>query len=120
MKLRIYLSSTDGKPKLLFYDYSCNFFFSSQSPRGTVKLNHCSFNFLLLKERMTEFAGDIFKYGSKCELITSNSQWVYSVPCFTNYLLKEFRGSKAFFAHIFFLPGFGFYSCVRFSSSKFN
>jgi hypothetical protein len=30
------LSSTHGKPKLLFYDYSCEFFFSSQSPRGTV------------------------------------------------------------------------------------
>ena len=30
------LSSTHEKPKLLFYDYSCDFFFSSQSPRGTV------------------------------------------------------------------------------------
>ena len=31
------LSSTHGKPKLLFYDYSCCLFFPSQSPRGTVK-----------------------------------------------------------------------------------
>ena len=32
--------STNGKPKLLFYDYSCQFFFSRQSPRGTVDNLH--------------------------------------------------------------------------------
>ena len=30
------LSSPNGKPKLLFNDYSWHFFFSSQLPRGTV------------------------------------------------------------------------------------
>ena len=30
------LSSPVVKRELLFYDYSCNFFFSSKSPRGTL------------------------------------------------------------------------------------
>ena len=35
------LSSPNEKPKLLFYDYSWHFFFSSQSPRGTLYVLMC-------------------------------------------------------------------------------
>jgi hypothetical protein len=33
-------TALNGKPKLLFYDYSWHFFSSSQSPRGTVVLRN--------------------------------------------------------------------------------